>query len=345
MVKIDFDVESLVGDLLSPDGFFIDLVACEQFTFWYLLRQLGIRSYAPIIGTNSFLLKESKSSPQELIRMSKQNLFLLFEGASKYFNTKIISYDNSYKSYHHFIKEVILKERFVYILYDTSFDSEKIFRLDYRDWHGCALVGFDDDREEYISIFSTSIKYRDLENMIQKGYQRDNTYKNILYYIDSAESPPASQILPEINRDLIEDIKKDMEQWKIEFQFFQKEIEEIRKSKFLNMEEQCAFIEERNLFFNILMVGGYGDFIFKIRYMQELYKIDMKELEERFSKNRKESLVIANMFRKALIKLKRNQQEYYISLLPAICDKVNNTFIKEGMALYKQFYRKICFLW
>ena len=113
MVKIDFDVESLVGDLLSPDGFFIDLVACEQFTFWYLLRQLGIRSYAPIIGTNSFLLKESKSSPQELIRMSKQNLFLLFEGASKYFNTKIISYDNSYKSYHHFIKEAILKERFV----------------------------------------------------------------------------------------------------------------------------------------------------------------------------------------------------------------------------------------
>jgi hypothetical protein len=342
MTKIDYDVDSLVGELLSKDGFFIDLIGCEQFTFWYLLRQIGIRSYAPIIGTTSFIFKSSKSSLQEIINSRKQNIFTLFANASRYFNTNIIYYNNSYKNYQAFIKEAILKGRFVYALYDTSFDSLKPFDLDYSDWHGYALVGFDDEKKEYRSIFSTSVKYEDLENMLQRAYIREGSYKNVLYYIDSVERTTTNQIQTIIKKDLLEDLKKDLEHWKIEFQFFLEEIEDIRKSEFLDIEEQCDFIAKRNNFYNMLMVGGYGNFVFKIRCFQELYGIDVRNLEEKFSQNRKESLVIANMFRKALIKIERNNQEYYANLVPAICDKINSIYIKEGKALYESFCDIVC---
>ncbi|HAB61628.1 MAG TPA: hypothetical protein DCE48_13210, partial [Lachnospiraceae bacterium] len=265
MTKIDYDVDSLVGDLLSKDDFFIDLIGCKEYTFWYLLRQIGIRSYAPVIGTTSFISKSTKSSLPEVINSFKQNVFTLLEKASRYFNAVIISYDNSYKNYYDFIKEAIIKGRFVYALYDTAFDSLKPFDLDYKDLHGYALVGFDDDKGEYSSILSTFIKYEDLENMLQSGYLKEGSYKNILYYIDSVERTSTNQELPIIKRDLIEDIKKDIKHWEIEFQFFLEEIEDIKKSEFLDIEEQCEFIEKRNNFYNMLMVGGYGNFIFKIR--------------------------------------------------------------------------------
>lgn len=342
MIRIDFDADSLMGDLLSQDGFFIDLIGCEEFTFWYLLRQTGIRSYAPVIGTTSFISKLTKSSLPELVSSFKQNVSILLKNAIKYFSANIMSYNESYKNYYDFIKEAILKGRFVYTLYDTRLDSLKPFELDYNDWHGYALVGFDDDKKEYISIFSTSVNYKDLDNMLKNGYRKWRSYKSILYYIDSVNETISDYMLSIIKKDFIEDLKKELKHWEIELQFFQKEIEEIKSSEFLNMEEQRAFIEQKNRFYNMLMVGGYGNFIFKIRYIQEIYNIDTLELEERFSQNRKESLVIANMFRKALIKAKRDNQKYYLDLLPAICDKINSVYIKEGKELYETFRNIVC---
>ena len=55
MFKIKYDIYELIGDLLSKDGFYVDLMSCKEFTIWYLLRQLKIRSFAPVLGTVCFI--------------------------------------------------------------------------------------------------------------------------------------------------------------------------------------------------------------------------------------------------------------------------------------------------
>lgn len=44
MEKINYDIGELIGDLLSKDGFYIELLNCHEATIWYLIRQFGIRS-------------------------------------------------------------------------------------------------------------------------------------------------------------------------------------------------------------------------------------------------------------------------------------------------------------
>lgn len=341
MVKIDYDVDALVGDLISKEEFIIDLIGCREYNFWYLLRQAGVKSYAPVIGTISFLFVEEQESIHKVINAYKKNVFQLFENACRYCNGVITQYDDSKRSYEEFIKEGIRKGRFVFAIYDTQFDSSKVYDVDDNDLHGYTLVGFDDEKEEYLSILSKTVKYRDLDQMIQTIYCKEGTYQNLLYYIDSIEGNIADQMFKVVKKDFLEDIENEMKHWESEFRFFDRELEEMMKSEFLSVQEQLQFAKRRNQFYHWLMVGGYGNFIFKLRLIKELYGIDTGELEERFLQNRKQSLVIANMFRKALIRLERNQSDYYRKQLPIICDKVNQVYIEEGKALKDIFCSEI----
>ena len=54
MLKINFDFDELLGDIISFNGLYIDFLDCNEYTIWYLIRQAGIKSFLPVLNTKAF---------------------------------------------------------------------------------------------------------------------------------------------------------------------------------------------------------------------------------------------------------------------------------------------------
>jgi|GEM_PF-5623714 hypothetical protein len=345
MEKINYDIGELIGDLLSKDGFYIELLNCHEATIWYLIRQFGIRSYLPVIGTNSFINAHSFKETDKIEKGKRENLYILFNNLNKYFGVKIKYYTSKDKSYKNFIKEAIHKNKFVYALYDNYFDTLDENRVDENSKHGHPIVGYDDDKKVYLGITKTQreIKYDDLNAMIKDGYKKNRTYKITLFYFDEAYKQPGKETIETVEKSLIKDIKNCIAQWNNEMLFFANEIEDINKSVEYSLNEKIYFAFIKNNFYNLLMSGTHGNFIFKLRVISDLFKIDTSELEKNFFINRKNAMTISNMFRKSEILLDKNE-EYYNVTIPKICAKIHQTYIQQGEELLNAFYKTIKFI-
>lgn len=125
--------------------------------------------------------------------------------------------------------------------------------------------------------------------------------------------------------------------WEKEFLFFTEEMEAINQSTVLSIDKKKLFIEDRNMFYNMLMVGVHGNFIFKLRCIKEIYDIDTDELQNRYCENRKSALTLANMFRKSLIKINKGNEDYYNKTVSVISEKIYQVYIEEGKILLNDF--------
>lgn len=343
MVKINYKIGELIGDLLSKDGFYIELLNCHEATTWYLIRQFGIKSYIPAIGTNSFINVHSFQETAKIEQDKRENLFILFNNLNKYFGVKMKYYTPQDESYKNFIKEGIHKNKFVYALYDNYYDTQDINRIDENSKHGHPIVGYDDAKDVYLGItkMQREIKYNDLDVMIKDGYRKNKTYKITLFYFDDLVYKQSEKETIEMAKISLErDIKVCLNQWKNEMSFFTNEIEDIYKSVDLSLSEKIHFAFIKNNFYNLFMSGTHGNYIFKLRAIRELLQIDTLELEKSFYQNRKAAMTISNMFRKAEILLGKNE-EYYNDTIPKICSKIFQTYIQQGEELLNRFYETI----
>lgn len=343
MKKIQYDIHDLIGDLLSKDGFYVDLMSCKEFTIWYLLRQMGIRSYAPIMGTVCFINETAVSKLDNVLEARNNNSKVVFNNAYKYFKAKRRQYAPEDGSYKEFIKNAIDNGHFVYSLFDNLYNSLAYFHSFDNEKHGHPIVGYDDDRKIYLGLLSNQreITYDDLDKMILDGYNQYHSYDEILYYYEEAKCfDIPHNLIDAVKKECIEDIHQTINDWETELNFFKREVESINKSVKLTKAEKEKFANEKNGFYNILMIGFHGDFMFKLRLIEELFDIDMSTIEERFVTNRKKASVIANMFRKSLIILKKDE-DYFDYTMPRIAEKVNHIYIKEAKRIKRQFLKKI----
>lgn len=347
MIKIQYDIHELIGDLLSKDGFYVDLMSCKEFTIWYLLRQLGIKSFVPVIGTVCFINEADPVNLDKMLMKRNNNSNIIFENAERFFYAKRRIYKKEDGSYQDFIKEAIHRERFVYALFDNLYNSLAYFHSFDNEKHGHPIVGYDDDRSMYLSLLNNQreITYDDLNKMIEDGYDRYKNYDDILYYFEKTLTVTLSLEQEEqARKECLADICNTMNDWDIEFSFFKAEVDSIYQGVKLDREEKEKLAEEKNAVYNLLMIGFHGDFIFKLRLLEQLFGVSLKDIEEDFLANRKTAALIANMFRKASIILKK-EEGYYDQTLPKIAKRVEQTYITEAKEIKDRFKERISSLW
>jgi hypothetical protein len=343
MVKIQYDIHELIGDLLSKDGFYVDLISCKEFTIWYLLRQLGIRSFAPIIGTVCFINEADPINLDKMLIKRNNNSNIIFKNAERFFQAKRKIYKIEDGSYKDFIKEAIHHDRFVYSLFDNLYNSLAYFHSFDNEKHGHPIVGYDDDRSMYLSLLTNQreITYNDLDKMIEDGYNQYKNYDDILYYFEKASAVTLSLEQEEQARvECLADIYNTLNDWDIELNFFRAEVDSIYQGVELAREEKERLADEKNAFYNLMMIGLHGDFVLKLRLLEQLFGIFLKDIEEEFLTNRKTASLIANMFRKASVILRRDEG-YYNQTLPKIAKRVEQTYITEAKDIKDRFTERI----
>lgn len=343
MVKIQYDIHELIGDLLSKDGFYVDLMSCKEFTIWYLLRQLGIRSFVPIIDTVCFINEADPNNIDKMLIKRSNNAGIIFRNAERFFQAKRKVYKVEDGSYQDFIKEAIHHNRFVYSLFDNLYNSHAYFHSFDNEKHGHPIVGYDDDRSMYLSLLTNQreITYNDLDKMLEDGYNKYKNYEDILYYFENASTIALSVEQEEqAKEECLADIYNTMNDWNIEFKFFQAEVASIYQGVELAREEKERLADEKNAFYNLMMIGLHGDFVLKLRLLEQLFGVSFKDIEAEFLSNRKTAFLIANMFRKASVILRRDEG-YYSQTLPKIAKKVEQTYITEAYEIKDRFLERI----
>ena len=339
MFKIKYDIYELIGDLLSKDGFYVDLMSCKEFTIWYLLRQLKIRSFAPVLGTVCFINEADPMCLDKVLIKRNNNSDIIFRNAERFFQAKRKIYREEDGSYQDFIKEAIHHDRFVYALFDNLYNSLAHFHSYDNEKHGHPIVGYDNDRSVYLSLLTNQreITFHDMDKMIEDGYCKYGSYNDILYYFEKTSFFHLPQDQKEqVREECLADIDNSMRDWEIEFQFFQEEVDGIYQGIELPREEKERLADGKNDFYNLMMIGFHGNFVFKLRLLEQLWGVSFQDIKEKFLVNRKVALLIANMFRKASIIIKKDE-DYYNQTLPKIAKRVEQAYIIEAKEIKNQF--------
>lgn len=338
MGKIAFDLEKLLGDILSPNGLFVDLLSCNEYTLWYLLRQAGLKGYEPSVRTKAFLTEKSIREVKTFALYQNTNLEILMANLLKFFGVGVINYNKSRGSIEDFIKEGISKNKFVYTLYDHFYNSLADEPRGH-DYHGHPITGYNDDEQIYLSLLPDKykVKYKDLNLMFDHCYKIDDSQRNKYFYLDShidleRLSPWMNTIKDEIKCDCHHVINN----WREELECFRDYSLEILEILDCSIEERREFALQQRLLFNSMSEGLHGNFIFKLRLIQEVMGIDTNSLEQRFYENRQKGTMIANMYRKASV-LIDDEPQLYTDTLHRIAENVNKIFVDESKELFFEF--------
>lgn len=346
MVKIQFDLHELIGDILSKDGLYVDLMSCKEFTVWYLLRQLGIQSFAPVLGTVCFINEENYEDLDRMLIKRSLNSDIVIQNAQRLFQVKRKIYQEEDGSYQDFIKNAIHHNRFVYSLFDNLYNTLAYYQSFDNEKHGHPIVGYDDDKGVYLSILSNyrEITYQDLDNMLEDGYRKYKEYDDILYYFEEASTTSLSPEQKESLRgECLLDIDNTLKDWDTEIEFFRKEVAGYYLGKELTRDQKAKMANEKNGFYNLLMIGVHGDFIFKLRLLEQLFHVSFQDIEELYLANRKTASLIANMFRKATVMLKRDEK-YFDQTIPKIAKRIELTYITDAKEIRDKFTERLIHL-
>ncbi len=338
MLKVDFDLHSLLGDILSKDGLYVELLSCNEYTIWYLIRQAGYRGYVPVLYTKTFLNVESMENLRTFALYQDENLKIIMKNLIKFFGVGIVQYDETKTTIEDFIRKGIGESRFIHTQYDYYFDT-LVNDKRFHDYHGHPITGCDDDRQIYLSIFpgKYEVRYTDMRKMSESCYKKYGTYMDKFFYLEGS-MPKKCQL--HFTESLKDEISRDCEcmvnDWQSELEVFQKYVYELPQILKYNREKQIEFALQQRLLFQSIVEGMHGNFIFKLRLINETFGLDTIELEERFLLNRKKSVMIANMYRKASVILEDNHA-YFIQTLNHIAERVYEIFIQESKDLYITF--------
>lgn len=309
MSSIKLDIHESVNELISRDGNYIDLLSCDEYTLWYLLRQLNIQSFLPVIHTNCFLTKDSLEDINIIKNFRYENFDWLLFNFRRFFNIMPIEYCASKSKLNDFIKEGIGKNQFIYMRYDSYYDSLQNDKTDHY-FHAYPIAGYDDTKGMYYSIFEgqQEVRYNDLENI---HIETSKFFKRNCFYFDTNNIVldsliPMSQLWGEIYSDL----ECAAKTWKREIAIFRGYHKQLDQVLDRNDSDKESYVLEQRLIFNELIEGIHGNFIFRLNLINKLFHIDTSNLKELFLDNRKKFKMLANMFRKASIFAKVDSAQF-----------------------------------
>lgn len=338
MIKVEFDSHELLNDILSKDGHYIDLIGCNEYTFWYLVRQAGIRSFLPVINTQCFINSGSIKNLESFGIHQDSNLEKLLFNAKKFFNIRTVQYDVNKGSIKAFIQNGVQANQFIYTLYDSYYDTF-LEKIDNHDFHGHPIVGYDDKQQIYYSIFEGEheVKYDDLKRMLEYCYEVSKTYINRYFYLDSADlSKDCLVDIESIKQEIIQDCVKVIDDWTQEIECFNTYIDEIKEIFHMANDRKLDFVLKQRLLFNTMMEGLHGNFIFKLQLFQEIFSKDMTSFVSKFRKNRKKCVMIANMYRKAAI-LVEEYPDDFDEVINRLIHNLKKCFITDSLLLLNEF--------
>lgn len=338
MVKVDFDLDKLLGDILSPDGLYVDLISCNEYTVWYLMRQAGLKGYLPVLRTKAFLTEKPFSHVSAFGLYQDTNLQIIMANLLKFYGVGIVQYDKNNDSLEEFIKEGISKEQFVYVLYDYYYDT--LYTQDrVHDYHGHPITGYDDEKQIYSSLVRGvhDIKVNDLQKMLKHCYELFGTSKNHYFYLEGHIKN--EQLIP-WTETIVDEIRCDcrriINDWLMEVDIFKDYCYQILKILTSSVEERRDYALKQRLIFNSMAEGMHGNFIFRLRLIHDTLGVNTNDMEQRFLSNRKKGIMIANMYRKASV-LIDDDEDMYAETIYHIKEKVQELFVDESIDLLVEF--------
>lgn len=340
-MKINFDFQKLLGDIISSDGLYIDLLDCNEYTIWYLIRQAGIKSYLAVLNTKAFYHSKSNIDEADFGIYRDFNLQEIKNNLNKYYNIKVVHFDKKESSFMDFIKEGLSKQQFIFTLYDFYYDT-LVSGPRVHDIHGHPVTGIDKEREIFLSLLpgKFEVKLGDLEKMLLTSIEESSEAQKYCFYLDTSKFNDTNdaKIVFNIQADIMNTIKD----WKEEIEFFNQYIFQLDKVKAFNQEEKKNFALKERLLFNSIMEGIHGNFIFKLRLISEYFDVSTFEFEEKFLNNRKQSLIISNLYRKAAVILE-DDEAYFDELIRRISQNIYKYFVVESSEIlntFSEFIRK-----
>lgn len=336
MISLRLNIHESLNDLISKDGNYIDLLTCDEYTLWYLLRHLAIQSFLPVIHTNCFLTKDSFADLNELSNLQLENFDQVLFNIEQFFNIKLLEYCAKKSTLNQFIKEGIGRNQLIYMRYDSYYDSLR-GKTSKHYFHAIPIAGYDDMKGIYYSIFEGQheVKYHDLENMYQEA---SKFFKQSCFYFDSEKIvfdtlPLASPLRCEIYNDL----SLVARAWENEIAIFKDYQNQLDQVFAMNDSDKEQYVLEQRLVFHELIEGIHGNFIFRLNLISELAAIDTSHFKELFLNNRKKFNMIANMFRRASIYAKDDPTEFD-KVMVRIKDTITEYCIVQSEEMLRMYF-------
>lgn len=336
MSKMSYEVSSLVGDILSKDGNYVDLLSCNEYTLWYMIRQEGIFSFLPALGTKSFFWSAALEKDTGFDAFADYNIRTILSNCREYFHLKAVFCEDG-QDIHSFIRKAVDQGHFVYVVYDSYYDSMQL-KKPVHDYHGHPVTGYCDERGVYLSIFDGEyeVKYQDMEQMILHSRKRAGTYFLKLFFLCRENKKQEKISFGDIRLDCL-NARKD---WKWEIRCFESYIRRMKEISHCPAEEKMRFVYNQRLLFNSMTEGLHYNFVFRLSLMEQSMGIKTRELKERFITNRKQAVLLANMFRKLYILLEKNDQ-FAGSYMRRLIQKTEELFVRENRQLLKMYEKMI----
>lgn len=316
---------------------------CFEYQFWYMVRELGLNSYLPVLNAKSFYSLdnmddvfnyEMNSNVVQVSQFYLDNIKCLKSNLETYFNVKFKNFSrNEYPDFCTFVKDAISKNRVVFSIYDNYFnttDNEK-FYLQQHAYHGTVILGYDDEKKIYFTN-RDDINCSDVENMVQHSMSK---FKNIDLNLCIESWDECSLSKESLQQKLSDDLKVTIKDWEEEIKLLR-----VLDKEFLNLENDDETIIRKSLFLRSLFVGAstglHGNFIYKLRLLEELYDKNLDEFFNKFLANRNVMGKISNVIGKASFLLKVDHDDGMQTLKRAK-ENFNKYLIDESSVLLEEF--------
>lgn len=336
MIKAQYDCDVLLKNLISQYGYYVDLLSCNEYTIWYLIRQAGIDNFIPVIGTRAFINQEMLIDSDIFILHEDKNIDCIIKNLNEYYHIGIHSYDDKKEDIHSFICKALEKNQFVYTYYDHFYDS-LVDGERKHDYHGHPITGYDSKHGLYESIYPDIflVKIDDMQMMMKHCTEIFNA-RPYYFYLDMSNAIDVKVIKNHVRQDLIEDCNNIESEWKEEITAFEKYIQVFPSIYDFEEENQVKYVLEQRILFNTILEGVNGNFLLKLQLIQEIFGINTEELRMEFLQNRRKSVIIANMFRKASILVTKDKKYFQQCIIQTI-NKISDVFIRENENLLMKY--------
>ncbi|HEX2925005.1 MAG TPA: hypothetical protein VHP38_01900 [Ruminiclostridium sp.] len=349
--RIQFDLDTLLGDTAASDFKGIEFLNCFEYTLWQLMRQNGISDYKAALNTTAFVTDPRAVAKHVYGRVALKNFQIITTNLEKFYGVRQVYCNKTLKqrepdsrsnsTCYEFIQGAIKSGKFVYTLYNNFFDTvnESGKARGRNVYHSTVITGYDDNRQEYIALIDGryNIGYTDMEKMYAHFERRVPWVQPwILFYLLPPVPKPFAKA--KYYKDLYTDLEKTARDWSAEIGIFDSLTDSMLKN-FPKTGKTLAYERTRELyglriFFYWMRLGCHGNLYLKLRALSEITGCLTEDFYSKFLKNRRNNEIIANILGRVYV-------NYSYEGLANAAEKIKEIFVYEADELRNQYLKLI----
>lgn len=347
--RIQFDLDTLLGDTAASDFKGIEFLNCFEYTLWQLMRQNGITDYKAALNTTAFVTDSRAVKKHIYGRVALENFKIVIKNLKRFYDVSPVFFDkpsinnldiyyiNKEGSCYDFIHSAIKSGKFVYALYNNFFDTinESGKARGRNVYHSTVITGLDDSRQQYIALIDGryNIAYKDMERIYSHFERRLPWIRPwILFYFLSPQAKPIEK--EKYQNEIFDDLNTAINDWYKESSIFEaltnKILETFPKTSVELDFEKSREIYGLRIFFYWMNLGCHGNLYLKLRSLAEVTGYNQEDFYNKFLKNRRKCETIANVFGRVYV-------DYSFDKLAKAVEKVKEVFIDEAAELRTEF--------